>query len=182
MGIYIFTYKELRKYLTQDAQTEGSKHDFGFNIIPAMIGDNKTLVAYEFEGYWKDVGTVESLWQANMDLLYDTELDLYNEKKDWKIYTADTTSHPQFIGTGADIKNSMVTQGCIIDGSVEGSILFDNVHVGTGAKIVDSVIMPGALIEEGAEVYKAIIDENVVVPAGKVINQEAKKVELVSNN
>lgn len=182
MGIYIFNYKDLRHYLTEDAKTEGSKHDFGFNIIPAMIGDGKTLVAWEFEGYWKDVGTVESLWQANMDLLYEKDLDLYNEKKDWKIYTSDTTSHPQFIGEEAKINNSMLTQGCIINGEISGSILFDNVHVGAGAKIIDSVVMPGALIEEGAEIYKAIIDENVVIPAGKVINKEAKKVELVSNN
>ncbi|MEG0276260.1 MAG: glucose-1-phosphate adenylyltransferase [Coprobacillus sp.] len=182
MGIYIFTYKELRKYLTEDAKDEDSKHDFGMNIIPTMLNDKKKLYAYEFDGYWKDVGTVESLWQANMDLLDDKELDLYNIKKDWKIYTEDTLSKPQIIGEEASIKNSLVTQGCIVNGDVESSVLFNNVYVGEGAKVVDSVLMPGVLIEEGAEVYKSIIDEGVVIKAKKVVNKEAKEVELVSDN
>ena len=182
MGIYIFTYKELRKYLIEDAKDENSKHDFGMNIIPAMLNDKKKLYAYEFEGYWKDVGTVESLWQANMDLLDDKELDLYNIKKDWKIYTEDTLSKPQMIGEAASIKNSMITQGCVVNGEVDGSVLFNNVYVGEGAKVVDYVLMPGVLVEEGAEVYKAIVDEGVVIKSNKVINKEAKQVELVSDN
>ena len=182
MGIYIFTYKELRKYLIEDAKDENSKHDFGMNIIPAMLNEGKKLYAYEFAGYWKDVGTVESLWQANMDLLDDKELDLYNIKKDWKIYSEDTLNMPQIIGEEATVKNSLVTQGCIVNGEVTGSVLFNNVHVGEGAKIVDSVLMPGVLVEEGAEVYKAIVDEGVVIKANSVINKEAKKVELVSDN
>ncbi len=182
MGIYIFTYKELRKYLIADAKDENSKHDFGMNIIPMMLEDNKKLYAYEFSGYWKDVGTVESLWQANMDLLDDKELDLYNIKKDWKIYTEDTLSKPQIIGEKASIKHSLVTQGCIVNGEVEGSVLFNNVYIGEGAKVVDSVLMPGVLVEEGAEIYKAIIDEGVVVKSSDVINKEAKDVELVSDN
>ena len=182
MGIYIFTYKELRKYLIEDAKDENSKHDFGMNIIPAMLNDKKKLYAYEFEGYWKDVGTGESLWQANMDLLDDKELDLYNIKKDWKIYTEDTLSKPQMIGEAASIKNSMITQGCVVNGEVDGSVLFNNVYVGEGAKVVDSVLMPGVLVEEGAEVYKAIVDEGVVIKSNKVINKEAKQVELVSDN
>lgn len=182
MGIYIFTYKELRKYLIADAKDENSKHDFGMNIIPMMLDDDKKLYAYEFSGYWKDVGTVESLWQANMDLLDDKELDLYNIKKDWKIYTEDTLSKPQIIGEKASIKHSLVTQGCIVNGEVEGSVLFNNVYIGEGAKVVDSVLMPGVLVEEGAEIYKAIIDEGVVVKSSDVINKEAKDVELVSDN
>ncbi len=182
MGIYIFTYKELRRYLIEDAKDENSKHDFGMNIIPTMLKDGKTLYAYEFSGYWKDVGTVESLWQANMDLLDDKELDLYNVKKDWKIYTEDTLSKPQIIGDEASIKNSLVTQGCIVNGDVEGSVLFNNVYIGEGAKVVDSVLMPGVLVEEGAEIYKSIVDEGVVIKAKEVINKEAKKVELVSDN
>ncbi|KRN48238.1 glucose-1-phosphate adenylyltransferase [Kandleria vitulina DSM 20405] len=182
MGIYIFTYKQLRKYLKADAKKKDSHHDFGMDIIPAMLADNKKLFAYEFKGYWKDVGTVESLWQANMGLLHDTELDLYNIKKDWKIYSEDTLAKPQLIGLDAKIKNTLVTQGCMVDGEVEGSVLFNNVSVGATAKVVDSVLMPGVLVEEGAEVYKAIIDENVIIKAGQVINKEAKEVALVSNN
>ena len=182
MGIYIFTYKELRKYLIEDAKDENSKHDFGMNIIPMMLEDKKKIYAYEFSGYWKDVGTVESLWQANMDLLDDKELDLYNVKKDWKIYTEDTLSKPQIIGEEASIKHSLVTQGCIVNGDVEGSVLFNNVYIGEGAKAVDSVLMPGVLVEEGAEIYKAIVDEGVVIKSTDVINKEAKEVELVSDN
>ncbi len=182
MGIYIFSYKELRKYLIADAADENSKHDFGMNIIPAMLADKKKLYAWTFDGYWKDVGTVESLWQANMDLLDDKELDLYNIKKDWKIYSEDTLGKPQLIGKDASVKNSLVTQGCVVNGEVEGSVLFNNVNVGEGAKVIDSVLMPSVLIEEGAVVKKAIIDEGVVIKAGTVVNDEAKEVALVSDN
>ena len=182
MGIYIFNYKELRKYLIADAADENSKHDFGMNIIPSMLADKKKLYAWTFDGYWKDVGTVESLWQANMDLLDDKELDLYNIKKDWKIYSEDTLGKPQLIGAKASVKNSLVTQGCVVNGEVEGSVLFSNVNVGEGAKVIDSVVMPGVLIEEGAVVKKAIIDEGVVIKAGTVVNEEAEEVALVSGN
>jgi glucose-1-phosphate adenylyltransferase len=182
MGIYIFSYKELRKYLIADAADENSKHDFGMNIIPAMLADKKKLYAWTFDGYWKDVGTVESLWQANMDLLDDKELDLYNIKKDWKIYSEDTLGKPQLIGKDASVKKSLVTQGCVVNGEVEGSVLFNNVNVGEGAKVIDSVLMPGVLIEEGAVVKKTIIDEGVVIKAGTVVNDEAKEVALVSDN
>ena len=182
MGIYIFNYKELRKYLIADAADENSKHDFGMNIIPSMLADKKQLYAWTFDGYWKDVGTVESLWQANMDLLDDKELDLYNIKKDWKIYSEDTLGKPQLIGAQASVKNSLVTQGCVVNGEVEGSVLFSNVNVGEGAKVIDSVLMPGVLVEEGAVVKKAIIDEGVVIKAGTVVNEEAEEVALVSGN
>ena len=182
MGIYIFNYKELRKYLIADAADENSKHDFGMNIIPSMLADKKKLYAWTFDGYWKDVGTVESLWQANMDLLDDKELDLYNIKKDWKIYSEDTLGKPQLIGAKASVKNSLVTQGCVVNGEVEESVLFSNVNVGEGAKVIDSVLMPGVLIEEGAVVKKAIIDEGVVIKAGTVVNEEAEEVALVSGN
>ena len=182
MGIYIFNYKKLRKYLIADAADENSKHDFGMNIIPSMLADKKKLYAWTFDGYWKDVGTVESLWQANMDLLDDKELDLYNIKKDWKIYSEDTLGKPQLIGAQASVKNSLVTQGCVVNGEVEGSVLFSNVNVGEGAKVIDSVLMPGVLVEEGAVVKKAIIDEGVVIKAGTVVNEEAEEVALVSGN
>ncbi|MST89187.1 glucose-1-phosphate adenylyltransferase [Sharpea azabuensis] len=183
MGIYIFTFKELRKYLLDDAKKADSKHDFGMNIIPDMLADKKRLFAYEFKGYWKDVGTVESLWQANMDLLDDKNtLDLYNTKKDWKIYGEDTLAKPQVLGIDAEISNSLVNQGCTVDGTVKGSVLSANVYVGKGAKVVDSVLLPGVLVEEGAEVHKAIIDENVTIKAGTKINVEEKDVALISNN
>ena len=182
MGIYIFNWKLLRKMLQADMKDANSSHDFGKDIIPQMLADEKRLFAYKFKGYWKDVGTIDSLWEANMDLLKDKDLDLYNIKKDWKIYTEDTLGKPQIIGEKAEVKNSLVTQGCMVNGTVEGSVLFNNVNVGEGAKVVDSVLMPGVLVEEGAEIYKAIIDENVVVKAGTVINSEAKEVELVSDN
>jgi len=180
MGIYIFTYKELRKYLLADAKDENSKHDFGMNIIPAMLADQKRLFAWQFDGYWKDVGTVDSLWEANMDLLDDnSDLDLY--APDWKIYTEDSLSKPQIIGANAKVSNSIVTQGSVVDGEVSGSVLFKDVSVGAGAKVVDSVLMPGVLVEEGAEVYKAIVDTNVTIKAGEKINPEAKEVALISD-
>ncbi|MDD8048882.1 MAG: glucose-1-phosphate adenylyltransferase [Thomasclavelia sp.] len=182
MGIYIFTYKQLRKYLIADAKKKDSKHDFGMNIIPDMLADNKKLFAYTFKGYWKDVGTVDSLWEANMDLLHDKSLDLYNIKKDWKIYTEDTLGKPQMIGEHADVKDSLITQGCVVHGKVHGSVLFNNVNIGEGAEIIDSVLMPGVLVEEGAKIKKAIIDEGVVVKAGSKVNTSGKEVELVSDN
>ena len=182
MGVYIFNWKVLRQALKDDEKDKESSNDFGKNIIPKLLNEGRKLVAYPFKGYWKDVGTVDSLWEANMDLLKDKDLDLYNIKKDWKIYTEDTLGKPQIIGEKAEVKNSLVTQGCMVNGTVEGSVLFNNVNVGEGAKVVDSVLMPGVLVEEGAEIYKAIIDENVVVKAGTVINSEAKEVELVSDN
>lgn len=182
MGIYIYTYQELRKYLIEDAKDEKSAHDFGMNIIPNMLADNKKLYAYEFDGYWKDVGTVESLWEANMDLLEDRELDLYNIKKDWKIYTEDTLAKPQYIGEDAQISNSIINQGCMIEGTVTGSILFGGVSVGKGAIVEDSVLMPGVLVEEGSIIRKAIIDEGVVIAENSKINEDAGEVVLVSNN
>ncbi len=181
MGIYIYTYQELRKYLIEDAKDENSQHDFGMNIIPNMLNDGKMLYAYEFDGYWKDVGTVDSLWEANMDLLGDSELDLYNIKRDWKIYTEDTLAKPQYIGEDAEICNSIINQGCVIEGKVKGSVLFGGVSIGKDAVIEDSVLMPGVLVEEGAIIKKSIIDEGVVVESGKVINEEANEVMLVSN-
>ena len=182
MGIYIYTYAELRKYLIEDAKDEKSKHDFGMNIIPNMLADNKKLYAYEFDGYWKDVGTVESLWEANMDLLEDHDLDLYNIKNDWKIYTEDTLAKPQYIGEDAQISNSIINQGCMIEGKVTGSVLFGGVSVGKGAIVEDSVLMPGVLIEEGSVVRKAIIDEGVVITENEKINEDATEVVLVSNS
>ena len=180
MGIYIFSWPVLKEALIK--LKDQPNCDFGKHIIPYCHEKGDRLFAYEYNGYWKDVGTVESLWQANMDLLDDKELDLYNIKKDWKIYTEDTLGKPQIIGDKATVKNSLITQGCLVNGTVEGSVLFNNVNVGEGAKVIDSVLMPGVLVEEGAEVYKAIVDEGVVIRAKSKINEEAKNVALVSDN
>lgn len=180
MGIYIFNYKALRRYLMEDAKSTESKHDFGMNIIPNMLSDQKRIFAYKFEGYWKDVGTIESLWQANMDLLGNNEFDLYNRKRDWKIYTEDTYSKPQMIGKRASIKNSLVTSGCIVHGTVSDSVIFHNVTIGEGAEIIDSVILPGAVIEEGAKIYKAIVADHQLIKANEIINKEATEVVLIS--
>ena len=127
MGIYIFSYDKLKKYLIEDEKVKRDEHDFGKDIIPAMIRDNCKLFAYKFEGYWKDVGTVHSLWQANMDLLESKDLDLYGEDSDWKVYSEDTHSGPQFISSEATIEDSMINQGCRIEGTFKHSVVFGDV-------------------------------------------------------
>ena len=148
MGIYIFNWKLLRKLLMADMKDPDSSHDFGKDIIPTLLNDGKSLYAYKYKGYWKDVGTIDSLWEANMDLLdKNNELDLNDPT--WKIYTEDVTSLPQYIGADADIENAFITQGCQIDGEVKNSVLFTGAKVGPGAKVIDTVLMPGAEVEEG---------------------------------
>ena len=154
MGIYIFTWKLLRKMLMADIKNPDSSHDFGKDIIPTMLNDNRTLYAYKFEGYWKDVGTIDSLWEANMDLLSSkNELDLGDPS--WKIYTEDVTALPQYISAEADVKDAYITQGCAVQGEVKHSVLFTGVKIGAGARIIDSVLMPGVVVEEGAVVQRA---------------------------
>ena len=156
MGIYIFTYKQLRKYLVADAKDKDSKHDFGMNIIPAMLNDNKKLYAWEFDGYWKDVGTISSLWEANMDLLKrESGLNLYED--DWKIYSVSPVRPAQYIGKDANVKNSLVVEGCTVHGTVENSVLFEGVYVGKNTVIKDSVIMTDAKIGDNVVINKAII-------------------------
>lgn len=142
MGIYIFNWKTLRKLLLADIKDPNSHHDFGKDIIPTLLNDGKSLYAYQFKGYWKDVGTIDSLWEANMDLLNPkNELDLND--RSWRIYTEDVTALPQYISADAEVKNAYITQGCVVAGSVQNSVLFTNVKVGAGAKVIDSVLMPG---------------------------------------
>ena len=180
MGIYIFTYKQLRKYLIADAKKEDSKHDFGMNIIPDMLNDNKKLYAYEFDGYWKDVGTVDSLWEANMDLLSsNNELDLNDP--DWKIYTEDVATVPHFIGPKGKVNNAYINQGCVINGEINNSVLFTSVKVAEGAKVNDSVLMPNVEIGEGAIIHRSIIAEGVKVDAGAVVGSpDSENIELIS--
>ena len=180
MGIYIFNWKLLRKMLLADMKDSESSHDFGKDIIPALLNDGKLLYAYKFKGYWKDVGTIDSLWEANMDLLSkNNELDLHDPT--WKIYTEDVTSLPQYIGADAKIEKAFVTQGCVIDGGVKNSVLFTGAKVAAGAKVIDSVLMPGAEVEEGAVVQRALVADDVKIGKNAVVGAaDSEHIELVA--
>lgn len=168
MGIYIFTWSKLRKYLTLDEDNKASENDFGKNIIPMMLADGEKMVAYPFSGYWKDVGTIDSLWEANMDILNpNVELELSDPS--WRIYSRNQALPPHFVGDEAMIQNSLVTEGCKINGEVESSVLFAGVTVERGARVFDSIIMPGAIIKSGAVIQYAIIGENTVINENTVI-------------
>ena len=182
MGIYIFNWKQLRKALTADMKNPDSSHDFGKDIIPNFLNEGKALYAYKFEGYWKDVGTIDSLWEANMDLLDpNNPLDLNDPT--WKIYTEDVTTLPHYIGPNADIKRAFITQGCVIDGSVKNSVLFTGAKVGEGATIIDSVLMPGVTVESGAVVTRALVADGVKIGQGaKVGDSKSEHIELVAKN
>ena len=175
MGIYIFNWKTLRRYLSEDAGIDTSDHDFGKNIIQNMLNSGKKLYAYGFEGYWKDVGTIQSLWEANMDLLRE-EHELNIHDLDWKIYSVNPMKPPQYIGSEAVIKNSIIPEGCKVLGQVENSVLFPGVYVGEGAVVKDSVIMPNGKIGRNAIAnkvvmgYGATIEENVSVGDGVEIS------------
>ena len=165
MGIYIFNWKLLRKKLVADMKDPDSNHDFGKDIIPTLLNDGKKLYAYKFKGYWKDVGTIDSLWEANMDLLSkNNELDLNDPT--WKIYTEDATALPQYIGPDAEINHAFVNQGCVIEGEITNSVLFTGAKVGKGAKIINSVLMPGVVVDENAVVTRALVADNVKIGAG----------------
>ena len=180
MGIYIFNWKLLRKLLLADMKNPDSNHDFGKDIIPTLLNDGKDLYAYKFDGYWKDVGTIDSLWEANMDLLNpDNELDLNDPT--WKIYTEDTTTPPQYITSDAIVKNAFITQGCIVEGEVQHSVLFTGARVGAGAKVIDSVLMPGVVVEPGAVVQRALVANGITIGAGaKAGDAKSEHIELIS--
>ena len=182
MGIYIFTWKTMRKLLIEDMKNPDSTHDFGNDIIPVMLKDNKKLYAYEFSGYWKDVGTIDSLWEANMDLLEsDNELNL--DDTSWKIYTEDTGIIPQYIASSARIDCAYINQGAHVGGEVSKSVIFSNVKIAPGAKVIDSVLMPGAIVEEGATVTRALVAENVRIGKNaKVGNKKSEEILLVAKN
>ena len=162
MGIYIFNWKTLKKYLKEDEANKNSKNDFGMNIIPSMLGDGNRMVAYPFKGYWKDVGTIDSLWEANMDLIKeDNELDLHEE--DWKIYSVNPVRPAQYIGENAKISNSLIVEGCVVNGQVENSILFQGVQIGKNSVIRDSIIMTDAKIGDNVVIEKAIVGSGAIV-------------------
>ena len=180
MGIYIFNWKLLRKILLADMKNPDSHHDFGKDIIPSLLNDNRTLAAYKFKGYWKDVGTIDSLWEANMDLI-DSRNELNLNDPTWKIYTEDTPALPQYIGPNASIDKAFITQGCVVEGEVRHSVLFTGCEVGEGAKIIDSVLMPGVKVEAGAIVQRALVADNVKIGQGAVVGSaDSENIELVS--
>ena len=162
MGVYIFNWKVLKKFLKEDEADKDSQNDFGKNIIPKMLADGRRMFAYEFKGYWKDVGTIDSLWEANMDLLKDDNgLDLYDN--DSRIYSVNPVRPAQYIGSEADVKSSLVVEGCVIHGTVKTSVLFQGVYVGKNTVIKDSVIMPDARIGDNVTIDKAIIGSRAVI-------------------
>lgn len=182
MGIYIFNWKLLRELLVADMADPDSHHDFGKDIIPAMLNGGKNLYAWQFEGYWKDVGTIDSLWEANMDLL-DTDCELDMNDPTWKIYTEDVTTLPQYIGPNASINRAYITQGCVVNGEVSNSVLFTDAKVGNGAKIIDSVLMPGVVVEDGAVVTRALIADGVVIGKNATVGSaDSETIELVAKN
>ena len=181
MGIYIFTYKTLRKYLMADARLKDSSHDFGKDIIPAYLNDKKCLMAYPFRGYWKDVGTVDSLWEANMELLReDSPLDLSDPN--WKIYTENTNSLPQYIGEEASVCNCFIPQGSVVLGSVRNSVIGTRVRIEENAVLDGCVVMAGAVIGAGAKVTRCLIAENVHVKPGAVLgDKNSEHITLITD-
>ena len=181
MGIYIFDTAVLRRYLVEDAARTDSEHDFGKNILPRMIADNVPVYAYPFEGYWKDVGTFESLWQANMDLLSDTPPLSLNDP-DWRIYSGNQSLPPHYVGPEGSLVSSLAGEGAVIQGRVEHSVIFYDVTVEAGATVTDSVVMPGTVIEAVATVEHAILGERCRVRAGAVVRGTGCAIKVYGND
>lgn len=176
MGIYVFTWKKLKEYLIENENDNNGSKDFGKDIIPSMLGNNENLFAYTFEGYWKDVGTLDSLWEANMDLLSPSvPLDLYDNE--WKIYTRNNNMPPQYIGSTAEVENSMIAEGSTINGKVDFSIIFSGAKIEEGATVNYSIVMPGTVIKSGAVVEYSIVGEDCVVHENAKIGLSPETVE-----
>ena len=178
MGVYIFTWSKLRQYLNADEGDKKSSNDFGKNIIPSMLNDKQVLCAYNFNGYWKDVGTIYSLWEANMDLLATPmPIDLHDKK--WRIYARNPGMTPHYVAPGARVKDSLITEGSEVYGIVEHSVVFAGVTIEEGANVLDAVIMPGSVIKRGAVVRRCIVAENAVIGAGAIVGEEAGDIAVV---
>lgn len=173
MGVYVFSWDVLKKYLTEDDKNETSAHDFGKNVIPAMLGDQKRLFAWEFNGYWKDVGTTESLWEANMDML-DPACHLYNDEDDLRIYARNYDSPPTFVADGAELADSIITKGCNIGGTVVRSVISSDCVIEPGAVVTDAVLQPGVTVQSGASVQYAIVGQSVLIESGAVVGLAAE--------
>lgn len=176
MGIYVFSWDKLRKYLIEDEANPDSSNDFGKDILPKMLADGQRMFAYAFSGYWKDVGTIESLWESNMDLLDpNVSLDLADEN--WKIYSRNPVVAPHYVSPTGVVQNSLISDGCIIEGNVDFSVLFSNVTIAPGAVVNDSILMPGVVVEEGAVIQYAIVSENAVIKKNAVVGARPEDIE-----
>ena len=171
MGIYVFSWQKLKKYLTEDEAKPNSSNDFGMDVIPAMLYAGELMKVYRFADYWKDVGTVDSLWEANLDLL-NPKIDLNLSDNNWRIYSRTTGMPPQYVSEDAEVENSLITDGCEVEGKLDYSILFENVTVEKGASVEYSLVMPGAVIKKGAKVKYSIIAENAVIDENAEIGTE----------
>lgn len=176
MGIYIFKWSKLKEYLERDEADPDSDNDFGKNIIPAMLNDDQRLFAYSFHGYWKDVGTIDSLWEANMDLIFHPD-QLKIDNPDWKIYARNPVTPPHYTGPNANIVNSLVSEGGTIDGTVKDSVVFFKTDIRENAEIISSVIMQNTVVETGAKIYNAIIGDGAVIKKGAVVGAPANEGE-----
>ncbi len=175
MGIYVFTWDKLKKYLTEDDANPNSDNDFGKNVIPLMLNNGELMMVYRFSDYWKDVGTVDSLWEANLDLL-NPNIDLNLSDRDWRIYSRTVALPPQYIADTANVEHSLVTDGCEVYGALDYSILFENVTVEEGASVDYSLVMPGAVIKKGAKVKYAIIAEDAVIEENAVVGEDPSNI------
>ncbi|WOC32012.1 MULTISPECIES: glucose-1-phosphate adenylyltransferase [Caproicibacterium] len=176
MGIYVFTWSKLKKYLEEDEATPKSSNDFGHDVLPAMLQAGERMFAYPFEGYWKDVGTVESLWESNMDLL-NPNIPLDLSENTWKIYCRNPVMPPHYISKDAKVQNSLVAEGANVYGEIDFAVLFSGVYIAPGAVVRDSIIMPGTRIEEGAVVQYAIVAENTVIGKNAVVGQRPEDMD-----
>jgi glucose-1-phosphate adenylyltransferase len=181
MGIYIFNWKALKECMRIDDENPNSTNDFGNDIIPAIINGGQPVYAYPFKGYWKDVGTIQSLWEANMDIIATPPKLVLNDPQ-WRIYSRNPIMPPHYVGANASITQSLVTEGCRVEGKVHHSVLFSNVSIEAGAEVYDSVIFPGAVIRRGAKVYKAIVGENATVGEDAIIGGELRLGDQVDNS
>ena len=180
MGVYIFTWSKLRQYLIDDEANPESHNDFGHNVIPAMHQAGERMFAYKFDGYWKDVGTIESLWEANLDLL-NPKVDLDLSDDSWKVYSRNPVAPPHFVADSAKVENSMIGEGCYIAGEVDYSILFSNVTIEEGATVKYSIVMPGTTIKKGAVVEYAMIAENAVIQEDAHIGESPEEIDNLEN-
>ena len=176
MGIYIFSWEKLRKYLVMDDNDPSSDHDFGKNVLPKMLDSGERMFAYRFSGYWKDVGTVDSLWESNMDWLDPkTSKGLLDDER--KIYSRNSALPPQYISAGASVQNSIISEGCEVYGEIDFSLLSTGVYIAAGAVVRDSIVMPGAVVQEGARLQYAIIGEDAVVGKNAVVGERPENME-----